>query len=130
MGRTRLKLNSMWGERIPTLTRDTAPGHLSCKHAKASPKNALMTFWTSPIEITPSPLQSAPLPGGWVPRNMLMACCTSPMETTPSPLASPGTDGFAVTVTRQVYQGGDLIRTNTWISNYARVNGLTLVGAR
>jgi len=39
-------------------------------------------------------------------------------------------DGFAVTVTRQVYQGGDLIRSNTWISNYARVNGLTLVGAR
>ncbi len=39
-------------------------------------------------------------------------------------------DGFSVTVTRQVYEGGSLIRTNTWISNYARVNGLTLVGAR
>ena len=39
-------------------------------------------------------------------------------------------DGFAVTVTRQVWEGGALIRSNTWISNYARVNGLTLVGAR
>jgi vancomycin resistance protein YoaR len=39
-------------------------------------------------------------------------------------------DGFSVTVTRQVYEGGALIRSNTWVSNYARVNGLTLVGAR
>jgi vancomycin resistance protein YoaR len=40
------------------------------------------------------------------------------------------TDGFDVTVTRQVWQGGELIRRNVWVSNYARVDGLTLVGAR
>jgi len=40
------------------------------------------------------------------------------------------TDGFDITVTRQVWQGGELIRKNVWVSHYARVDGLTLIGAR
>ncbi len=40
------------------------------------------------------------------------------------------TDGFDVTVVRQVWQGGELIRRNVWNSHYARVDGLTLVGVR
>jgi hypothetical protein len=39
-------------------------------------------------------------------------------------------DGFDVTVTRSVYEKGELIRRNIWVSHYARVNGLTLVGAK
>jgi hypothetical protein len=40
------------------------------------------------------------------------------------------TDGFDITVTRQVWQRGELIRKNVWVSHYARVDGLTLIGAR
>lgn len=39
-------------------------------------------------------------------------------------------DGFDVTVTRTVKANGKLLSENTWNSHYARVNGLTLIGAR
>ncbi len=38
------------------------------------------------------------------------------------------TDGFDVTVTRTVREGGEVILSTTWLSHYARVDGLTLVG--
>lgn len=40
------------------------------------------------------------------------------------------TDGFDITVTRTVRKGGKVILSNTWISHYARVDGLTLIGVR
>ena len=40
------------------------------------------------------------------------------------------TDGFDISVTRSVWENGKRIRTNTWTSHYARVNGLTLIGVR
>jgi nitrogen fixation protein len=40
------------------------------------------------------------------------------------------TDGFDITVTRTVRAGGAVLLRNTWVSHYARVNGLTLVGTR
>ena len=39
-------------------------------------------------------------------------------------------DGFDITVTRSVREGGKLLYTNTWNSHYARVNGLTLIGVK
>jgi vancomycin resistance protein YoaR len=39
-------------------------------------------------------------------------------------------DGFDVTVTRTVSENGKRIRTDSWFSNYIRVNGLTLIGKR
>ncbi len=39
-------------------------------------------------------------------------------------------NGFDVTVTRSVRENGKLIWANTWVSHYARVNGLTLIGVR
>ena len=39
-------------------------------------------------------------------------------------------DGFDVTVTRSVWENGKLIHSDTWVSYYARVNGLTLIGVR
>ena len=67
-------------------------------------------------------------------RNYRMA--TSSVQRTTS--LPPGTvkvveypdNGFDVTVTRSVRENGKLIRANTWVSHYARVNGLTLIGVR
>jgi vancomycin resistance protein YoaR len=40
------------------------------------------------------------------------------------------TDGFDITVSRSVWEGGKKILANTWISHYAKVDGLTLIGTR
>jgi hypothetical protein len=39
-------------------------------------------------------------------------------------------DGFDITVTRTVGEGGKRLYTNVWNSHYARVNGLTLIGVK
>lgn len=39
-------------------------------------------------------------------------------------------NGFDVTATRSVWENGKLLYTNTWVSHYATVNGLTLVGVK
>jgi vancomycin resistance protein YoaR len=39
-------------------------------------------------------------------------------------------DGFDITVVRTVWEKGARIHQNTWVSHYARVDGLTLIGAR
>ncbi len=40
------------------------------------------------------------------------------------------TDGFDITVTRTVREGSTVLHRNTWFSHYAKVDGLTLIGAR